>query len=392
MSHRPILKVKVAKHAFRTSAWQHRFRVGMACWAATALGLFVSSIPAMASAATRVPAKPGQDVHVAGTGLWAVVKSTKEGIAVFGYAVPSGSRYAAPYFFVATDGGVAVGRSGGKTKAARYLFTRSQPPLAGVSHGPAGHASGIVTLRLGGELRVAGTSLVLAAGRDPQGKASLAVVLMPGSSPVPASYEGGINDREVMVLRLHGTRFSPVFSVAEPHGAPPPATGTTPTTASSRPTTTTSRPPTSTTTTIASQGGTIGSSATLDGVKVKLVSVSNNVAPATVYDTLPAGQQFDTAKLEVTNAGPSEYVASSDGSTAMVGTDGKLYWPDTDFKAAGCTDFWANSASGQIDLQPETSAGGCVHWRVPSGVGVKYVYYSPDAGWTKGDFITWYVG
>ena len=391
MTNRPILKIDGARRTSRAPVWQHRFRVCLACWATTALGLFVPAIPAMASPAARVPVKPGQDVHAAGTGLWAVVKSTNEGIAVFGYAVPSGSRYAAPYFFVATDKGVAVGRSGGKAEAARYLFSRSQPALVGVPHPPAGHASGIVTLRLGGELRVAGTSLVLAAGRDPQGKASLAVVLMPGSSPVPASYEGGINAREVMVLRLHGTRFSPVFSVAEPHGATPP-TGTTPTTATSRPTTTTSRPPTSTTTTSPSQRGTVGSSATLDGVKVKLVSVSNKVAPATVYDTLPAGQQFDTAHLEVTSAGSSEYVASSDGSTAMVGTDGKLYWPDTDFKAAGCTDFWANSASGQIDLKPGTAASGCVHWRVPSGVGVKYVYYSPDAGWTKGDFITWYAG
>lgn len=361
---------------------------------AATVGLVGVLGPAAAVAASpdgRAPAQPGQDVHVAGTGLWAVVKSTNQGVAVFGYAVPSGSRYAAPCFFVATDKGVAVGRSRGKAEAARYLFSHSQPPLVGVSHPPAGHASGIVTLRLGGELRVAGTSLVLAAGRDPQGKASLAVVLMPGSSPVPASYEGGINASEVMVLRLHGNRFSPVFSVAEPGQAAPPASGTGPTTTSSRPTTTASRPPTSTTTST-SQGGGIGSSAVLDGVKVKLVSVSNKVAPATVYDTLPAGQQFDTAHLEVANAGSSEYVASSDGSSAMVGTDGKLYWPDTDFKAACCTDFWANSASGQIDLKPGTSASGCVHWRVPSGVGVKYVYYSPGAGWTKGDFITWYAG
>jgi hypothetical protein len=380
MSHRSILKVNGPKHAPGASMWQ-RHRVGMACLASTTLGLLVPAIPAMASPASRVPVKPGQDVHVGGTGLWAVVESTNEGIAAFGYDVPSGSRYAAPYFFVATDRGVAVGRSGGKTEAARYLFTRSQPPLAGVSHPPAGHASGIVSLRLGGELRVAGTSLVLAAGRDPQGQAALAVVLMPGSSPVPASYEVGISAREVIVLRLHGNRFSPVFRVAEPREAPPPATGTT---------TTTSRPPTSTT--VVSRGGTIGSSATLDGVKVKLLSVSDNVAPATVYDTLPAGQQFDTAKLEVTNVGSSEYVASSDGSTAIIGTDGKLYWPDTDFKAAGCTDFWANGASGQIDLKPGASASGCVHWRVPSGVGAKYLYYSPDAGWAHGDFITWYIG
>ncbi len=358
-----------------------RCRVGIACLATTTLGLSVPAAPAIASRVARVAVKPGQDVHVGGTGLWAVVRSTNQGIAVFGYDVPSGSRYAAPYFFVATDRGVAVGRSGGNTEAARYLFSRSQPPFAGVSHPPAGHASGIVTLSLGRELRVAGTSLVLAAGRDPQGRAALAVVLMPGPSPVPASYEVGVSAREAIVLRLHGNRFSPVFSVAEPREATPRAGGTT---------TTTSRPPTSTRT--APPGGSIGSPATLDGVTVKLLSVSDNVAPATVYDTPPAGQQFDTAKLEVTDVRSSEYVASSDGSTAIIGTDGKLYWPDTDFKAAGCTDFWANGASGQIDLKPGASASGCVHWRVPSGVGVKYLYYSPDAGWAHGDFVTWYVG
>jgi len=323
---------------------------------------------------TPLVVEPGQDVRLAGTDVCAVVTRTNQGVAVYGEIAPAGTRQVRGYFFFAEDGEVAVGKAG--AGGTEYLFVKSQPPLPHRSPAP-GSSQGAIVLQLGEVLRVDGTALVLAAGRNPGGEASLAVVLMPGTSVLNGSYEAGISEHEVVVLRWNSGKPTEVLVRAEPGSS---------TTTTSFPTTTTS---TSTSSSSIAGPSDIGKSATLDGVRVKLVAIANGTEPATVYDAVPSSEAFNTATLEVTDAGKVTYDATSNGSTAIVGSDGKTYWPDIDYAVAGCGDFSSGGGTSLIELAPGQSETGCVHFIVPASVEVRAVAFSPEAVWQAGQYIVW---
>ena len=54
----------------------------------------------------------------------------------------------------------------------------------------------------------------------------------------------------------------------------------------------------------------VGKSVSLDGVRVKLLAAAEGAQPATIYDTVPAAEAFDTVRLEITNTGKVPYDAT----------------------------------------------------------------------------------
>jgi hypothetical protein len=178
---------------------------------------------------------PGQYAQLAGTDIYAVVTDARQGIALWGQIVPPGSRSGAGYFFVAQESRVAAGKWAVGGGGGVFVFERQQPagtPPSSRAH----HASGGFTISPGQEMRVDGTSLVLRAARDPQGDPYLASLLMPGRTPLDASYEPTISGGEVAVLRWEAGQPVPVFARSEPASlrTPPVSSTTTTTTAPER--------------------------------------------------------------------------------------------------------------------------------------------------------------
>jgi hypothetical protein len=319
---------------------------------------------------------PGQYVQLAGTDVYAVVTDSHQGVALWGQIVPPGSRRGEGYFFVAQESRVAVGKWATGGGGGVYIFEEPQPPGAPPST-RAHHAAGGFTMSPGQEMRVDGTSLVLSAGHDARGNPSLVSLLMPGHAPLPGSYEVAISEAEVGASRWERGKPVPVFSRSEPASLRTSATTSTTTTTATPPT-----PPRH------GHDG-IGSSATLDELKVKLVSVQDNASPLSPQESAPGGETLDTVTHRVTNLGPQPFQANANGATATVGSDGRTYSPDIGYAAAGCTGFGSGATAWSIDLPPGASETGCVSFVVPDGVAIKLVEFSPGANWAPGGYISW---
>ncbi len=375
----PMLRLSGHPHPRRASP---RLRGAATLASLAGIGVMATGSSSVASTVSEVSGRaagmpvvhPGQSVHLAGTDIYGEVKDTNQGVGVYGELFPPGAKRATGYFFVAQDGGLAVGKLVGG--APHYVFTHAQPAVH-LALAPAGSGSGVVTVRLGWVGRVGGTALVLTAGPDKAGHPALVADLGSGGAPANGTYLVGITERGVAVGHWQGGSAKLVYQVIDKAAGTPAETPTT---------TASSTSPTKGKTPV----GKLGTSLTINGIRATLVAVSNNARPRTVYDTLPSSSEiFDTATVKLTNLTSSHLVGASNAEIAMVGTDNKTYTPDIDYAVAGCEDFGSGGATGTLDIPPGSSETGCVHFVVPAGVKVALIGFSPGAQWVAGGYVAW---
>ncbi|HLI16224.1 MAG TPA: hypothetical protein VKV23_09270 [Acidimicrobiales bacterium] len=348
-------------------------RIVLTLVAAAAGGAGWLAVVAPGASASTPVVQPGQTVQLVGSDVDAVVSDTSRGLAVYGELVGPNEASIGQYDAVLQDSGVAVaGYLGGRW---RYVYEHAQP-----RHRVAGNAGrsgrGTVSVRLGETVRVAGSDIVIAAGRNREGEASLvAVVTGAGGAPLPGSYGIGISARRVAVLWLGGRTPTVAFERREAWIANP-----------AKP----SKHPSGT-----RAPGALGRTITVydthhEPMAATLVRVADSAQPATSYDAPPPGYAFVTATLRLRNEASITVSGDADADVVIIGSDGKAYAPDQTRRVAGCQDFWDGFVTGGFSIGPGKSATGCLHFEVPQGVRIARVYFS-RTGSTTGA-AEWTVG
>jgi len=180
--------------------------------ATAAAGLALTGV---AVAAAPLAAHPGQEITLAGTRIYCAVEPNPSGVILSCAIVRTGTLTPEGYTVGISDRVAGVTHFVGKS--APPVVVHAQPALRLPSPGAAGKGSGTITLRLGQSVPIAGTHVVLAAGRDPQHEPALAAAIVGADgNPLDGSYSVGISEHQVVLLSWRHAKASLAFRVQQP--------------------------------------------------------------------------------------------------------------------------------------------------------------------------------
>lgn len=178
---------------------------------AAAVACFANA-SAVASPVASPVLHPGQQLHIAGTRVYCGVKDGATGVLTTCLVVKTGTQSPEGYSVGIDDKIAGVTRFVGNT--APSVFIRAQP--TGSAAQAAATASGMVTIKVGDKVTVAGSHVVLYVSTYEGAPFLAGWVAGSDQQPLDHSYMIGISDRAVNVQQWHAGKASVVYVKNEP--------------------------------------------------------------------------------------------------------------------------------------------------------------------------------